>query len=247
MYNLDEINKMLVFDIETVPSCKDINDLTPQMKEVWLLKYHNRFKDVALKDKKNMEVLGNKIHFDIDDENDIFLNYSPLIAEYCKVISISFAKYDSKEEKIDIFSFTSDNELDVLQCISNTLTNFPNQVLTGFNIKGFDIPVICKRFLINGLQVPKMINFRGKKPWEMQVYDLMEDWKQGSWESISLESLTTTLGIPTSKGGDVNGSNIGIKYAKNLVSLANIEKYSSEDAKITLKSILKLSQKPYND
>jgi len=40
----------------------------------------------------------------------------------------------------------------------------PNFAFAGHNIREFDIPFICRRGLVHGLNIPPFLQFSGKKP-----------------------------------------------------------------------------------
>jgi predicted PolB exonuclease-like 3'-5' exonuclease len=53
-----------------------------------------------------------------------------------------------------------------------------NHTLSGFNIKGFDIPFIVKRAMHHSIAVPNSIKLWGRKPWELDnILDLCEVYK----------------------------------------------------------------------
>ena len=63
--------------------------------------------------------------------------------------------------------------------------------------------------IINGLQIPPLLNLSGKKPWEVPHIDTLELWKFGEYKNfISLSLLAHVLGIPTPKD-DMDGSQVG--------------------------------------
>jgi hypothetical protein len=49
----------------------------------------------------------------------------------------------------------------------------------GHNIREFDIPYICRRLLINDMQLPNYMQLHGAKPWEIDMIDTLQWWKFG--------------------------------------------------------------------
>ena len=39
--------------------------------------------------------------------------------------------------------------------------------ICGHNIQEFDLPYICRRALVNELELPQILNLQGKKPWQI--------------------------------------------------------------------------------
>jgi 3'-5' exonuclease len=72
-------------------------------------------------------------------------------------------------------------------------------ILGGFNIISFDIPFLCRRYMVHGMKIPAILNTYGLKPREINHIDVMNMWKM-SGISAGLETLCCTLGIPSSKG-----------------------------------------------
>jgi predicted PolB exonuclease-like 3'-5' exonuclease len=86
--------------------------------------------------------------------------------------------------------------------------------LCAHNGKEFDFPYLCRRFIINALPIPGILNISGKKPWDVNHLDTLELWKFGDFKSYtSLNLLAHVLGIPTPKD-DIDGSKVWEVYWK---------------------------------
>ncbi len=104
----------------------------------------------------------------------------------------------------------------------------PYAQLCAHNGKEFDFPYIARRMLINGIQIPKVLQVAGKKPWETNFIDTMELWKFGDYKSYtSLDLLCAILDIPTPKD-DINGSEVGRVYWQEN-DLERIKTYCQKD------------------
>jgi hypothetical protein len=81
--------------------------------------------------------------------------------------------------------------------------------LCGHNIKGFDIPMLEKRMIINGMSLPKILPTYDTKPWDMKVIDTKEIWACGAFGSLgTLELMCISLGIESPKNMEVTGNKV---------------------------------------
>ena len=117
----------------------------------------------------------------------------------------------------------------------------PNSQFIGHNIKRFDIPFLCKRLILNGLEIPEQFKVYGKKPWELTFIDTAEVWSFGAWQEsfTSLDILTTALGIPTPKS-DIDGSQVGEVYWQD-EDYKRIADYCEKDVAATINVLMQLS------
>ena len=114
--------------------------------------------------------------------------------------------------------------------------------LCAHNGKEFDFPYIARRLLINGMELPPVLNVGGRKPWEVPFADTMELWKFGDYKHYcSLELLTAVLGIPTPKD-DIDGSMVADVYYKD-GNPARIVEYCEKD----VLSVARLMQRYRNE
>ena len=92
--------------------------------------------------------------------------------------------------------------------------------------------------LINGLQLPEMLDIAGKKPWEIKHLDTMELWKFGDYKNYtSLKLLAKVFGIPTPKD-DIDGSQVASVYYEE-DDLDRIERYCRKDVVALVQLMLK--------
>jgi hypothetical protein len=100
--------------------------------------------------------------------------------------------------------------------------------LCAHNGKEFDFPYIARRMLINGLELPPILDVAGKKPWEVKFADTLELWKFGDFKNFtSLELLAAVFNIPTPKD-DIDGSMVGKVYYEDN-DLSRIVTYCEKD------------------
>jgi len=212
-------NKILFFDIETVPLTYDFKDLEERAQGLWDRK--TRF----LQERDNLSP-------------DELYEKAGIYAEFGKVVCISmgFVLQKEGETQIRVKSIANENEKILLQeyiDLLNSYYNSPDFLFCAHNGKEFDIPFLCRRILINGLKLPFILNVSGKKPWEIKHLDTMELWKFGDFKNYtSLDLLTYIFNIPTPKD-DMDGSQVAKVFYEEK-NLDRIIHYCEKDVIATI-------------
>lgn len=209
--NKTELERILFLDIETVPLVYQYDHLDDASKELWNRKWqYNKEIDPAVQYQK-----------------------SGIYAEFAKVICIGLGYYH--EDKFRVKTIASSDETEILKAFSNLMQlhfNSSEHLLCAHNGKEFDFPFLCRRFLIHNLQLPKLLQIQGKKPWEVKHIDTMDLWKFGDIKNFSsLNLLAHVFGIPSPKD-DMDGSMVAKTFYEDK-DLPKIEKYCMKDV-ITL-------------
>jgi len=223
LQNLD-LTRVLILDIETVPQSPSYSRLDENIQRLW--------------DKKALS-LNAKMP---EHTPDMIYNRAGIYAEFGKIVCISVGYFNrsGNEWTLRIKSFYGDDEKIFLSEFSELLNrhfNEPDQLLCAHNGKEFDFPYLCRRLLINHLEIPYILNIAGKKPWEVQHIDTMELWKFGDYKSYtSLELLAAVFGIPTPKD-DIDGSMVWEVYWKEN-DLERIRTYCQKDVVTTAQLLL---------
>lgn len=206
-----EIEKILFIDIETVPVTYKYDELDESTKELWNKKW--------------------QYNKDISPEQQY--NKAGIYAEFAKVVCIGLGYYH--QNKFRIKTISSTNEVEILNQFAELLKSHFNNyshLLCAHNGKEFDFPFLCRRFLINNLPLPKILQIQGLKPWEVKHIDTMDLWKFGDVKNFSsLNLLAHVLGIPSPKD-EMDGSMVGQTFYEEK-DLAKIAKYCQKDV-ITL-------------
>jgi hypothetical protein len=97
--------------------------------------------------------------------------------------------------------------------------------------------------VVQQVQIPRILNLQGKKPWEVQHLDTMEMWKFGDYKSFtSLNLLTHVLGIPSPKD-DISGADVSRVYWEDK-DIDRIMIYCQKDVVALAQLILRFSRKP---
>jgi len=215
------LTKILFLDIETVGGCKDYKsckDTNPQVAKQFI-KYIDWFQKRFPEDSQ----------LSLDE---IFLKRTSLIPEFAKIVCVSVAFVTDKDE-VKIQSFSGDDEKQLLKDCQKLLERCGKLdfYLCGHNLKNFDIPMLAKRMIINGIMPPSILPSYDTKPWEIKAIDTKEIWQYGAYTSIgSLDLLCSTMDIPTSKEGDISGENVHFTYWNENKLQENTE-YCEKDVK----------------
>lgn len=224
------IEKILFIDIETVGADADYASLqknNPKLSSLFQ-HYETWFKKRFPEDEKL-------------SLSALFLSRSALVPEFSKIVSVCLGIVDqSGAFKTTIFS--DDNEKKLLESLRATLVKCGglNYFLCGHNVKNFDIPMIAKRMMINGLKPPKILPSYDTKPWEVKAIDTRELWQYGQYASIStLDLMCSVMGVESSKSEDMDGSKVHNAYWKEN-KLSKINEYCEKDVKVLYDLIYKL-------
>lgn len=193
LHNLN-LSHVLFLDIETVSAVADYDSLTDRMKKLWDRKSGYL--------KTETEVSPSELY-----------GRAGIYAEFGKIICISVGYFNGAEFRIK--SFYGDDEKLLLKDFAGLLNKHYDQaesLLCAHNGKEFDFPYIARRMLVNGIELPSILQLAGKKPWEIRHIDTMELWKFGDYKNYtSLDLLTAIFDIPTPKD-DIDGSMVGTIY-----------------------------------
>jgi len=219
---------VLFLDIETVPATPSYDMLEQAMQLLW---------DKKSKQFKTPEQTSEEVY-----------ERAGIYSEFGKIICISVGLIKDKNPfSFRLKSFYGDDEKKILTEFSVMLEKYSKNnkevVLCAHNGKEFDFPYIARRMIINRIIIPEILDNAGKKPWEIKLLDTMDLWKFGDYKNyVSLDLLTTILGIPTPKD-DIDGSMVaGIYY--NEKDLLRIVKYCEKDVLAIAQVLLRYMHLP---
>lgn len=227
------LTKILFLDIETVGGCYDYVTCSSVNKSLsnQFEKYFDWFQKRFPEDSQ----LG---------MNEMFKRRSALVPEFAKIICVSVAFLTDNGE-IKKQTFFGDDEEKVLRDTQKLLDRCGKLdfFLCGHNLKNFDIPMLAKRMIINGILPPSILPSYDTKPWEIKAIDTKEIWQYGAYTAIgSLDLVCTTMGIPTPKDGEVNGENVHEIYWAQHEKLDKIAEYCERDVEVLIDIIKKLKE-----
>lgn len=223
-----QIENFVFLDIETVPQTAAFNELPETTQKLW--------------EKKSAFIRSEE-----QTAADVYQR-AGIYAEFGKIICISVGLVYSEDgqKKVRLKSFAGKDERQILidfGMLLKALSSKKSYSLCAHNGKEFDFPYIARRMLINGLDLPVILDTAGKKPWEVMHVDTMELWKFGDFKNYtSLELLAHIFNIPSPKN-DIDGSMVANVFYED-DNLPRIVKYCENDVLTIIKLILKFKGMP---
>ncbi len=219
-----KIETILFLDIETIPQYSTHDQLPLDFAGLW--------------EKKAGQLRRiDKFSTGDDVKPEEMYERAGIYAEFGKIVCISTGILRNK--LLWMKSFFGDDEKELLSGFIDMLNKLKEKGITflcAHNGKEFDYPYLIRRMLINGLEVPPILDLSGKKPWEVNHLDTMELWKFGDYKNYtSLELLATIFGIPSPKD-DIKGSDVARVYWQEH-DLPRIVTYCQKDV-ITIVNLL---------
>lgn len=202
------MKKLLFFDIET-HRVNEYDELNQRRKKAF------------------QDHLWNRSEYPTVEE--CYREKSALFPEFSHVICVSFG-YEARDDEFKVQSIYGMDEIKILNDLSKVFDAFERQgyALCGHFINGFDKPYLIKRYIINGMQVPKMLSKSiGAKPWEIEDVDTVNLWKFGSYSGTSLEVIASSLDIEC-KSTILSGNNM-FTYKIEDIDFNELREYCEED------------------
>jgi uncharacterized protein YprB with RNaseH-like and TPR domain len=225
------LEKLLFIDIETVGIQPDWESLEKSNLELSFV-FENYF-----------DWFQKRFPEDADKPvGQMFVNRAALVPEFARIACVSVAFVTEKGET-KIQSFSNENEKDLLQDVQKLLRRVGELgfFLCGHNVKGFDIPMLAKRMIINGLLPPKILPGHDTKPWEIKALDTKELWQYGGYGTIaSLELMCVSMGVESSKNMEITGNKVHEAYWTNK-DIKGIVEYCEKDVLVLIDVIKKIT------
>jgi len=228
---LVDLKNILVLDIETISAFRSYGEMNERFKKQW------ERKASLLKNDDNLS------------SEELYYDRAAIYAEFGKIICIAVGLFTRVEEDrpgLRVKAFSGHDEKEILLEFKDLMEiklDKQNLILCAHNGKEFDFPYLCRRFLVNEIDIPNVLNISGKKPWEVQHFDTMEMWKFGDRKSYtSLDLLASLFNIESSKVG-IDGSMVNKVYYEEK-DLDKITTYCKQDVVVTANLLLKLNMKP---
>ncbi len=226
METIKNFKNTLFIDIETVSGSDNFSSISDRMKDFWIKKAKN---------------LANPANVSLEE---MYFERAALYAEFGKIIVVGMGfLFVNKqgEMSLKVKTIANADEKVLLQefiVFINKTYKSRELTLVAHNGKEFDFPYLCRRMLVNGLEIPKSLQLQGKKPWEIIHQDTMEMWKFGDRRSYSsLELLAELMGIEGAKM-DLSGDRVNhVFYKEN--GLARIAAYCGDDVIIVAQLYLR--------
>ncbi len=223
MFTAEESARILFLDIETVRGHRYFADLSEEMQAMWTHKaQYIKSEEESTAEEKYYERAG-------------------IYAEFGRVVCISFGIifWQDTTPHLKVKSFYGQDEKQVLLRFKSLLDEkFRGWQLCAHNGKEFDFPYLCRRYLINQVPLPKLLQIQGKKPWEVPFLDTMELWKFGDYKNFTkLALLCHVFGIPSPKN-DMDGSQVSTVFWES-EEIERIARYCEQDVVATAQVFMK--------
>jgi predicted PolB exonuclease-like 3'-5' exonuclease len=220
------LERIIFLDIETVPALENYTLLDKNWQKLW--------------DKKAQSLTKNPEQ----DAAEIY-ERAGIYAEFGKIVCISMGRFSLKEGVLSgkVRSIVGEDEKKILEEFQSLISAFDNKKyrFCAHNGKEFDYPFLGRRMLAKNIQLPKMLQINGKKPWEIDHLDTLQLWRFGDYKHyISLELLAETLQIDHHKI-EIDGSQISTLFYKER-NLEKIQKYCEQDVHLLAKIFVRMMQ-----
>lgn len=203
------LKDILFLDVETVGCVEKYDQLGERLKAQWARKASFFKREEG------------------ETDEDLFYEKAGIYAEFGKIVVIAIGKYTENEKGelcLRTKYFADHDEKKLLIEFKATLEKLdPGTKLCAHNGKEFDFPYLSRRMLVNEIVLPSLLDFAGRRPWDVPHLDTMELWKFGDYKHYtSLDLLTAIFQIPSSKG-NMDGSMVTQVYyqEKDLTKIAS--------------------------
>ena len=206
------------FDIETAGQYKD-------------------FESFQLNDLRGSELFKKKFYkMNWDTKyasyDDAYSDQAGIISTYGKIVCISFG-YVNNEGTAMISSYYGDDEKDIVNKFNNLLKKIELKSfnLCGFRILYFDVPYLLHKLHKYGIEPANILYLYDKKPWEMRMVDISDDWKSKFAWAFSFDEVAYELGIESPKDA-MDGSQVHRYYWEG--RLEEIKTYCEKDVNASI-------------
>jgi 3'-5' exonuclease len=209
---------MYYIDIETVPAFKTFEDADERTQQLFTKKMRAEIEADG----------GQRDPYEIAAE--LYPQKAGLFAEFNKIVCVSLGTVLSTgPESIYIKSIIGD-EKTILENVSLALGKSYDNLCAHFG-KGFDFPVLCRKYVIHQIPMPRVLNIQGLKPWEVPLHDTQELWRFGDMRhSCSLDLLAHNFGLPSPKD-QMDGSEVGHYFYNVPDGILKIAEYCEKDVR----------------
>ena len=216
--------ELFMFDIETAGQYKDFQTFEQQDE-----------RGASLFKKKYTKMNWEEKYSSVDDA---YLDNAGIIPTYGRIVCISFGYIDKGINRVS--SFYGTDEKDIINKFNELLKKIETKTfnLSGFRIMYFDIPWLLHKLYKYGIKPANIIVTHDKKPWEMRITDMSDDWKGKFAWSLSFDEMCYELGVESPKD-NMNGSEVHVAFWEG--RLDDVKTYCEKD----VNSCIRVAQKIY--
>jgi len=166
------LENIIFIDIETVSAHKNYDDLSPEWQDLWKRKAKSLVKE-------------QQTEAEVYEQASIYAEFGKIVC-----VGVGFIRRGKDGPQFRVKSYCHDDEKILLQEFANLLNrsfNGANYLLCAHNGKEFDFPYLARRMMVNGIELPKLLDIQGKKPWEVPHLDTLELWKFGDFPKDDID------------------------------------------------------------
>lgn len=180
------------------------------------------------------------------DLKERYIEKASLYAEFSRIVCISVGRI--RDGRMTIKTYVNPDEKkilkDFMRDLDLLLKKRPTLRICGHAVKGFDIPFIFRRSIVNGVMPNRLIDVGGLKPWEVTALDTYELWKGSGFYSASLMALCLAFGVPFPKD-EMTGADVAdVFFNEGEDGIQRIVKYCEKDVIATAQCVCKMRFEP---
>lgn len=156
----------------------------------------------------------------------------PIYAEYSQIVCVSICVDEEWLKIKSLYQKEKYNEKDLLTDLKEILDhpNISNRTMVWHNLIGFDVPFLVKRFIVNWIELPKILRVWRQKPREVNMEDTLVMWKS-TWVMWAWLWLLCELFRIDNPKSDIDWSDVSESFHK--WEYDRIAKYCEADVKAT--------------
>lgn len=231
---------MYYLDIESASGYKDFESADERTRELFKTKFF-----------REIDLLTATPYTPEEAASHFYKEKAAVLAEFNRIVCVSLGTILPKKAQLDgsitpesiyIKSFAGGNEKEILEQLAGALKDAYS--LCAHFGKGFDYPVLCRKYVMHQLPLPSVLNISGKKPWEIPLEDTQDLWKFGDMRhSVSLDLLAHIFGLPSPKS-EMHGSEVSHYYYNVPDGINKIAKYCEADVRTLINVHRKMNYLP---
>jgi predicted PolB exonuclease-like 3'-5' exonuclease len=198
---------------------------------------HSDYETFKLEDERGSKLFQSKFEKmswieKYKDISEAYIENAGIISTYGKICCISFGFIDNSGG-YQIKSLYGEDEKQIVEDFNSLLKKIQtkNFKLSGFRVTHFDIPWLLHKLHKYDIVPAEIIFTYDKKPWEMRIVDMFEDWKGKFAWAFSFDELAYELGINSPKD-TMNGSQVHEYYWKGKVE--DVKTYCEKDVEVSI-------------
>jgi predicted PolB exonuclease-like 3'-5' exonuclease len=164
---------------------------------------------------------------------EAYLEQGGIVSTFGKIVCISYGYVTNTGAHV-ISSAYGNDEREVVFKFNEVLKKVEtkNFNLCGFRLVYFDIPYFLHKLHKYGIKPANILYLYDKKPWEIRVVDISDDWKSKFAWAFSFDEVCYELGVESPKDA-MNGSEVHTYYWSG--RLEEVKTYCEKDVNSSIK------------